>query len=95
MIAKSSGPLTERIVEVEWEDSDMLHGWHTEAETPLVAGPCRSVGYLFSDTDKAVVLTLSLDDAEPAPGVTKSRLGCTITIPRSAISKVTELTRKR
>ena len=84
--------MSERIVEVEWEDCAVRHRWQglTDRFPNLVIA--RSLGYVLQDDGAGIVLTESLDD-DPDP---QDRLrGCTTIIPRSAIRKVTELKRGR
>ncbi|KKM80661.1 hypothetical protein LCGC14_1337650 [marine sediment metagenome] len=85
--------MTERIVEVEWEDSTSLHGWHDEL--PTKAAPIRSTGYVFQDDDDALVIYQSYDGQKVTSDSSVSRYGNSLFIPRSAIRKVTELARKR
>ena len=82
----------ERIVEVCWEDTLTRHGWSSSDELPIQAWQVRSVGYVTQDDDAGLVVV-------EARGETKSGVGkdygCATFVPRSAIRKVTELTRKR
>ena len=84
-----------RIVEVEWEDSNAVHGWHKSEDNDYTTSPCVSVGYVVDDRDEAISLAESLDQSPDKPNVKIHNHGCVTTIPRSAIRKVTELSRKR
>lgn len=77
------------MVEVEWVDSVRTGGWRTVEDYERAAGSavCRSIGYTFKSNRKDIVLVQSLD---PGNGnVTDS-----ISIPRSAVRKVTRLEHK-
>ncbi len=86
--------MSDRIVEVEWEDSSVHHRWHSD-EAVHVTAPCKSVGYVVRDDKEAMSLAESLDVSPPLKDTTTSGFGCVTTIPRSAIRKVTELNRAR
>ena len=81
-----------RIVEVEWEDTLTRHGWSSSDELPTQAWLIHSVGYVTQD-DKAGLVVVEAR-GESASGVGKD-YGCATFIPRSAIRKVTELSRRR
>jgi hypothetical protein len=82
--------MPERIVEVEWTDVSTTHGWHKKDQESGLS-PCLSVGYLVEENDEYLVLAESLDESVVPDGVTSNNLGCTTSIPRSAIRKITEL----
>jgi hypothetical protein len=75
-------------VEVEWVDSEGGSGWHPIAkerdEKPRTG--CATVGYLFERTRSHVKIVQSLSENENVDNV--------LTIPRSAIRKVTVLSPK-
>ena len=77
------------IVEVEWGDSLRTGGWRDIKEymeltvTPTI----KSVGYLLKSNRTAVTLIQSYDPAH-------NNMTDSITIPRSAVRKVTRLVRK-
>ena len=90
--------MTERIVEVEWEDCSGRHGWMTPEELREYTSDrefvVTTLGYVQEDYNGGIVLT----EALPADGTRKDghrMIGCTTFVPRSAIRKVTELSRKR
>ena len=83
-----------RIVEIEWEDSSTHHRWHSD-KTVHVTSPCKTVGYVVRDDKEAMSLAESIDASPPLKDTIISDFGCVTTIPRSAIHKVTELSRKR
>ena len=84
--------MAERIVEVEWEDTLTRHAWNSADELPTQSWQISSVGYVTQDDDAGLVLVEARGDS----GSRASKdYGCATFIPRSAIRKVTELTRKR
>ena len=84
--------MPERIVEVEWLDTLTRHAWSDHDQLPTQAWNIRSVGYVTQDDDTGLVVV----EARGKDGSSVSQqYGCATFIPRSAISKVTELTRKR
>ena len=87
------GEQLHRIVEVEWEDSAGSHGWQSTDEIP---DPhiITSLGYVIRDDDEAFTVTESLNHGKELPNAILKKYGCTMTIPRSAIRKVTELQAK-
>ncbi len=84
--------MTERIVEVEWEDTLTRHAWSNADELPTQAWLIQSVGYVTQDNDAGLVVVEARGDS--GSSVSKD-YGCATFIPRSAIRKVTELARKR
>jgi hypothetical protein len=77
------------IVEVEWVDSRRNGGWSSREDYMDVEVPdCRSAGYLLTSNRKHIVLVLNQDDAN-------GNVCDSMTIPRSAIRKVTRLEHKR
>ncbi len=81
--------MAERIVEVEWGDSISRHGWSARVVQP--AGAIHSLGYVEKDDEEGIILLSGMADAE----TTGDPYDCSTFIPRSAIRKVTELTRSR
>lgn len=74
-----------RKVEVEWEDSVLLHGgWNSinEAVDIEEVVMCMSVGYVIKDTKKGLILASGLHNDQVA-GVT--------VIPKSAVRTITTL----
>jgi len=84
--------MSERIVEVEWEDTITRHAWSNVDELPTHAWGIHSVGYVIQDDDDALVLVEAR--GEGGSNVSKD-VGCATLIPRSAIRKVTELSKAR
>ncbi len=83
-----------KIVEVTWVDSNIFRGWSTFEKTSkyLVRQSlqCKTVGYLYSDTEEEVSLIMSLaweykDDEEAKSNAEM------LTIPRVAIVSIQEL----
>lgn len=84
--------MADRIVEVQWEDSNSCHGWHREEDLPKILLIC-SVGGVVRDDEEGILLKESWPKAPMQDG--QKPYGCTTAIPRSAIRKVTELRRGR
>lgn len=87
--------MTDRIVEVVWEDSACVSAWHNEEDIPGAGDPIRSVGFVYRDDDTGVVLIQSMNEVKDGPSTRTSRFSATLIIPRSAIREVRELGRKR
>jgi hypothetical protein len=86
--------MSERIVEVEWEDAASTHGWH-EADDLPESWTIHSVGYVERDDGRGIRLTEGKPQLEGRQKKGARDYGCTTMIPRSAIRKVTELKRGR
>lgn len=83
--------MSDRIVEVLWEDSASETDWQEERQIlALKPGLIRTVGYVHEDSDAMIRLMSDVPVIED--GGTKGRI---LAIPRSAIRKVTELKRGR
>ena len=80
----------QRIVEVKWEDTLTRHAWSSHDELPTQAWLIPSVRYVTQDDDAGLVVVESRGDSGNR---TSKDFGCATFIPRSAIRKVTELTR--
>ncbi len=88
----------EKIYLVEWTDSNVHSGWHSDDER-LPLADAVTVGFLTYDgrapendrDDRYVTITTSLDEQDAAA----SRIGTSISIPAFAIKTMTELTPKR
>ncbi len=90
--------MSERIVEVEWEDCSGRHGWMTPEELREYTSDrefiVTTLGYVQEDDKRGIVIV----EALPADGVKKDghrMVGCATFVPRSAIRKVTELARRK
>ena len=90
--------MPDRIVEVEWEDTASTHGWQKHDEMPET-WLIRTVGYVDREDDVGVRLYEARSISDTSGKVHREQrardYGCATMIPRSAIRKVTELTRKR
>ncbi len=86
--------MAERIVEVEWEDAAASHGWQSEKGAQIDPWVCHSVGYVLEDNKKHIRIMESRGQPSDPDNPSRDH-GCASSIPRSAIRKVTELTRKR
>jgi hypothetical protein len=78
--------MSERIVEVVWEDSVARDGW-TDKVVTVPESYIFTAGYIQRDDERGVVLLFSKDHNESSG----TPYGCSMFIPRSAIRKVTEL----
>ena len=86
---------TERMVEVEWEDSTGTHGWSRRSQLPDKPDTNHSLGYVIEDTDSYLQITEArVDDDETTEDVRHHPYGCATMIPRSAIRHVWELRRE-
>ena len=79
-----------RIVEVEWEDTICRHGW-TANLVEISNRFILSVGYVVQDDDVGIILLVGRDGSESSA----DQYDCSKFIPRSAIRKVYDLSRKR
>lgn len=80
-----------KLVMVEWEDSARPISdwqWIVDYSLPEII-LCRSVGYLISDTDKAIALAPNLGDITQE----KAQACGIFRIPRRAIIRISELKR--
>lgn len=81
-----------RLVEVKWIDSisHLDTPWIAEEdlEKRATPGECWSVGYLFSEDDSQVTLTLS------RAGDDRGEVGVSLTIPRCAVQAIYSLQRE-
>ena len=72
-----------KIVLIEWEDSNVIHGWHPDTDCPNEIAHCRTVGIVqFEDDTK---ITLSMGDSNYGSILEP------ITIPKGCITKIKEL----
>ena len=92
--------MTERMVEVEWEDSASTHGWQEVEEFPE-PWIIHSIGYVERDDEQGIKLyearsiSQTSDVGHKDPKRRARDYGCATAIPRSAIRHVWELRRKR
>ena len=79
--------MADRVVEVEWEDSALTHGWGGEvAKEPA---KCVTRGRVLEDDERGMLLVFQTGYYGPD----EENHCCSSFIPRSAIRKVTELKR--
>lgn len=73
-----------KMVLVNWEDSNIMHGWRVPEETTEDrVADCQTIGFVIADDEDKVILAMG-----------KSNLGAVmecITIPRSCIQSIREL----
>jgi hypothetical protein len=81
---------TERIVEVEWEDSMARGGWQDPVDEPPESSrtAVRSVGYVKHDSNRGLIIIRSYGPRWSSDVRLEDEQ---LFIPRSAIRKVTEL----
>ncbi len=72
-----------RIVLVEWNDSNMTHGWHLNDAIPSDMAHCRTVGIIQSEDDNKLVLAMG----DSSCGLVLEPF----TIPKGCIIKIKEL----
>ena len=65
------------LVEILWEDANILHGWNHEAEGRTAMS--LSVGYLLKETEKEVQI---------CAGLGLEQTLCILAIPKSSIHKI-------
>ena len=75
-----------KIILVEWEDSNVTHGWMPANEGAFQVAHCRTVGIVQLDNDHS--LTLAMGDSDSGSVLE------TITIPKGCITKIKELRTK-
>lgn len=74
------------MVLVTWVDSASMSGWQSAETVEEDAGSeleCRTVGYLFRDSDKCVTVVQSMSET--------GSLNAAISIPRSAVTAIMPL----
>jgi len=72
-----------KIVEVEWVDSNILHGWQNEINDCDVA-LCNEVGYLAHEDEDKVILARGISSF--------GLLNSPIAIPKGCVKSIKELT---
>ena len=83
-----------RIVEVTWVDSSIYRGWTAiqklQRQVDRGSLMCKTVGYVFSDTDEELSLTMSQawEYSEDEEAASQAEL---LTIPRVSIERIEEL----
>lgn len=72
-----------KIVLVEWEDSNIIHGWRDANENGDTLAHCKTVGFLKSEDDKKIVLAMGVSEFG-------SMIEC-ITIPKGCLKSMKEM----
>lgn len=72
-----------RIVLIEWEDSNVTHGWIPKDLHNDNLARCKTTGFVVSEDDKKITVTLGESDYD----TTMERL----TIPKSCIISIKEM----
>ena len=75
-----------KIVLVEWEDSNVTHGWRHIDDGLDQLAHCRTVGIIQFEDDHA--MTLAMGDSDCGSVLE------TITIPKGCVTKIKELRTK-
>ena len=86
--------MTDRIVEVIWEDASSRHGWQSEEQAQVNPWIVHSLGYVLEDDERHIRIMEARAEASDSDNTARDH-GCATSIPRSAVRKVTELARKR
>lgn len=81
---------SERVVEVEWEDSSLRHGWQDRDGLDQRVARCVTRGVVERDDDEGMLILFQTAQYADGRGYC-----CSAFIPRSAVRKVTELGPKR
>ncbi len=71
-----------RIVLIEWEDSNVTHGW-IPRECEDILAKCQSVGFVVTEDKHKITITLGESEFD----TTMERL----TIPRACIKSIKEM----
>ena len=83
-----------KMLEVAWVDSNMNRGWSTVKETKAFLEKqtliCKSVGYLYEETDEylSLVMSQAWQYAEDKDAASYAEL---LTIPREAVKDTKEI----
>ena len=72
-----------KIVLIEWNDSNVSHGWIPKSQKDDNLAHCRTVGFVVSEDDDKLTVTLGESDSDN----TMERL----TIAKSSITSLREL----
>jgi hypothetical protein len=73
-----------RLVQVEWNDSNVMHGWRLgDCLTDDDLAHCRTFGLLMVDDDKKVVIAFGDSDCGSVME--------TVTIPKTCITRIRDL----
>ena len=72
-----------KLVLVNWDDSNVTHGWRLDDCSEDKVDHCRTVGILIADNEKG--MTIALGDSDCGSVME------TITIPKGCIIKIKEL----
>ena len=72
-----------KVILVEWDDSNVTHGWRLDDAGGDVVAHCRTVGILKAEDDKKI--TLAFGDSDCGSVLE------TITIPKGCITSMRKL----
>ena len=82
------------LIEILWVDSHMVHGWTRIEEIGLdedYSLDHRSVGYYLGETPRQITICQSSKTNEELIGEPEANVCGVFTIPKKAITKVTDL----
>ncbi len=68
---------------VKWEDSNVVHGWQMNGETPYELALCESIGYVQFEDDIKLALIQTISNFGAYMGV--------LSIPKGCIKSIKEL----
>ena len=68
---------------IKWEDSNVVHGWQINGETPYELALCESIGYMPVEYDDKLVLIQTISNFGAYMGV--------LSIPKGCIKSIKEL----
>jgi hypothetical protein len=71
-----------KIAIIRWQDPESFEDWHDISETSDELAKIKTVGYVIKETDKSIVVALSVDE---------SNYSCSqsLIIPKVLIDKIT------
>jgi len=72
-----------RLVLVEWDDSNVIHGWRVDNGNMDEVAHCRTVGILVSESETSVTVAFGESDCHSVME--------TITIPKGCITAIRRL----
>ena len=72
-----------RIVQVEWEDSNFEHGWLSVNELKGILIPTKSLGFVVFEDDYKISIAQNKSEINTFMGI--------MTIPKSCITSIREM----
>lgn len=71
------------MVLIEWQDSNVIHGWQLDDLKCYVVAHCRNVGFLVTEDDEKITIAFGVSDC--------GSMMETITILKGCIKSIKEL----